>query len=393
MLIAACFGAPRCFDFFFSNQEFPPRVPRLHKFAYQGGNLHIINLVHIHYGPRKDKVYELVLWGHFEVFLFVVAVYLPSYRLPDMCNSRELVKRGCALWRVLPWLSGLTIAGIACFLMTHDMWGLLQDRLEGSGFSNEEKVSIAGCLLRKRRAIRRFREYDWFVRWLVGLGLQFWARLFEQPRETIQLMVMELPELFAARANDDDCPTMMHYAVKMELVGVIRVLNEIPFVDPNEANSDGLLPVHFALAHRSGRALKALIQNPRIQLTGRPGVQSPLLAAIRRPFGAPFKFFRHPALDLHEEENGRMLLAEMIPAQTGLLFEELFVNDKWPYQVDINRIDGNRKTLLHYAAEMGSMSFLSRILKNPRFVPYIGESANVLFSFFWSQRSTRRLLK
>jgi hypothetical protein len=88
-------------------------------------------------------------------------------------------------------------------------------------------------------------------------------------------------------------------------------------------------------------------------------------------------FHRHPDVDLNEEENGRMVLSEMISGQNQWLFEEPFVRNEFGYGVDINGIDRNCRTLLHCAAELGSLSFVGRILRNPGFTPDIGELSGV----------------
>jgi hypothetical protein len=184
------------------------------------------------------------------------------------------------------------------------------------------------------------------------------------------------------RANNAECPTIFHFAAAYGRADAIQLLNNIDDLSPNKRNHRGKSAIHLAIERNDLDVLDAVLNDKRLKLKGCPGSEPPLVAAIRtnQPL---ISFYRHPNVDLNEEENGQMLLSEMVNSRNQWLFEELFVQNQLGYGVDINRIDGNRKTLLHYAAEFGSLSFVGRILRNPGFMPYIGELSGVLFVFFW----------
>jgi hypothetical protein len=139
--------------------------------------------------------------------------------------------------------------------------------------------------------------------------------------------------------------------------------------------------------------VKVLMTHPAIELSDLSCGVEPLRLMLRSTEVVP-EFYRHPMLNTAEEHKGEMVLAELARTHHSAEvlrshFNELFVIRARRFPMDINAIDGNRKTLLHYAVEAGNIELVELILGYPDFVPYLGRAAAVLFAFFWLKSLSR----
>jgi hypothetical protein len=400
LLLSALHGAPRCFRFFFANCATGRCPPRLHRFAYQGGNFDIIAQVHLRYGPRPAKFHVAAITGHISLFVFLVSAYAPAYRFPPAENLPALPGQPCHLGRVISWLpAGTAAAAAADFYRTRRV-AELQAYLTSKSVSDGDKLQAVRSIV-VDAAQNPFHGEEWFCGFLVSLGVAFWDALAEDfcsngrrrddPRSLINI-ARAVPHVIAAVADHPLFPAILHFAVQKRRLGMIGVLAGVAELDPNHANSYGQTPITLAIAQGNEPMFQALLECPRVRLTGAPGVESPLLTMIRATGVHSLEFYRDPRINWREEVGGRLALAEMVFIENAWLYELLFIAKEWDFGVDINMIDSNKKTLLHYAVEKSSFSFVRRILVQPNFVPYIGDRKEMVAKFTPKKAEIKQML-
>jgi ankyrin repeat protein len=171
----------------------------------------------------------------------------------------------------------------------------------------------------------------------------------------------------------------------------MQQLTTINEFDPNEPNAYGLRPIQIAILRKG--PINALLGHPLLELSDLGMGDPPLLMMIRSEHMIE-AFYNPPHINLLEEYDGKLILSELVSfSRSDVFVDWLFrlLFDRIRSLVDINAIDQKRKTLLHYAVEIGNESLVSRILEHPGFMPYLGRMSVVLFLVFSLKSLNRQI--
>jgi hypothetical protein len=399
LLVAAYYGARRCFSFFFANDQMLYPDARLHQFAYHGGNLQIISMVHIRYGPNVDDFPWALVGGHLNAFLSLANVF-PSWSSITFLDTRRVLALGVPLDALGDRIMESQAMEVLEYLMSMTDWKRINRLFTSLSLVPSKLEATLGGVFQQLALSKRLFEYPEFCEILFKCPYSFWGALCcHNALQTLRFLCDTMPGILTRRFDDaPDYPTLLHFAAAYGRSAVMQELTVLDDLDPNEPNVFGRCPIHLAIQY-SG-PVEALLTHPFIELSGIVIGTPPLLAMIRSGLMIE-AFYRHPRLNLLEEQNGRMILSELAFSKRSVdfihwLFTELYVLGSRRSVLDINAIDSNRKTLLHYAVEVGNEVLVSRILKHPGFMPYLGRMSGVLLIFFWLKslyRQHRRLNK
>jgi hypothetical protein len=378
LLISAYYGSRNCFDFFYANNQFLPSgfVADLTRMAYWGGDLHIIQAVHMQFGALPSEFPNAIHSKHITTFLWLVAVYAPSYVLPFKGSLNV------PLGAVLPYLSQEARCDYVARLAGQCLWDQVRSVLCNNAVPVGERQALALEVLVLPHGLAQ-------VHWLRAHMNTFsaWQRLLTTPNLAIVNWLCDnAPGILVERVADAKYPTALHWVAAQHAPAVLEALLFVDDIDTNALNDEGHSPLGVAILNRQIEQVLVLLRHPFVKVSGIRSAQTPLLLMFRTGQFVP-EFFSHFELDFAEEIDGRMVLAEMIARDRQEMFTKIFEKGPPESAPNINAIDSRKRTLLHYAVEMGSVWFTQKILRHPRFLPYLDRMDGVLFVFVLSKGS------
>jgi hypothetical protein len=398
-LLAAYFGAGKCFDFLLPNSITLPGTGRvvfsdqaeLLTFAYAGGNLHIITLCHQICDIKPDLIYVAFLFGRLDAFLHLVAHLRDPYFLPAISNIESIVIE--QLWPLdarypvvflcysRNWAPFFKIAPFNVVLATGPFWSLPRldiARIDGL------LCSWAGIRTRFVDYVRDFpaiRPFIWGERASLPFRAKWWPLL--QDDRTLDFLIDNFSEALLKKWDDAKWTTVYHYAVCEAGAKMIPRLLYVDDLDPNLPNGAGETPIILAIKQGASDAVKALLIHPLLDLSLRRDqrAESALAAAIAADLDCD-GFWEHPTLDFAEISNGALTVKLLVTNHRIGLFQKLFSADAILKGRDVNTLDREGRGLLHYAVEAGDVEFITRVLNHVSFKVFpreeIGKSVALL---------------
>jgi hypothetical protein len=381
-LISAYFGARSCFDFFYANNHYlvPELVPELIRMAYWGGDLHIIQSVHMQFAPLPPEFPNAVHSGCITTFLWLVAVYSPSYVL-SFTGSAQV-----PLDPLVSYLQKDALQEYVMSLVRDCQWDRVRRILCHDGVPVRVRQALAFDVLLVPRGVE---QLHWLKKHLDTFST--WQRLLTTANLTlVNWLCDNCPGILIETVADAKYPTALHWVASYDAPAVLEALLFVDDIDPNKLNEEGHSPLGVAILNRQISQLQVLLRHPFVSVSGLRSQQTPLFLMLRTGLFVP-EFFSHFELNFAEEIDGRMVLAEMIRGDHREMFTEIFEKKPPDLSPNINAIDSRRKTLLHYAVEMGNEWFTQKILRHQRFLPYLDRMGGVLFVFLSSKSSSRRV--
>jgi len=394
LFIAAYFGASNCFDFFFANNQWLSAQdwPRLTEMAYWGGNL-----VHMRHELHPEQFINALYGGYLSTYLGLIVAFFgdTDYRLP-FCSISEipilaLSEHGFDVSQIFVYLKLTVQKEVVQLFARIYQWKEVEKIMENVAIPVDTRTIFAYDILCDCGSPEIFR-LPWLRPFFALHPFMFWQRVLQKDNiRMVNWFCDNEPAFLTDRIDDPIYPTALHYIASKSERKVLESLLFVDEIDPNIMNSSGHPPISIAILNHQVEQVKLLLKHPFIELSGLNTPEPPLLLMIRSNLPIP-EFYCHPVLDLTEELDGRMILSEIVFRTNWTAFTQIFETMQVNQVPNINAIDSNRKTLLHYAVEKGNHKFIEKILQNPRFVPYLDRMDDTIEKFKTQDPAIKKML-